>query len=96
MPQIYFVNLWDIAERKQATELAGLIEVIFKEIQTNNYLFFLLDPEWHADVPINLAHVDCTDATSITNCTSGGWGRGLGEDPNGCHYPNATWLSCEK
>merc|ERR1711990_1212821 len=58
--------------------------------------WFNRDPEWHADVPINLAHVDCTDATSITNCTSGGWGRGLGEDPNGCHYPNATWLSCEK
>ena len=80
-----------------AAERAGSIEVTFYRYskKAKNYLH-VLDPEWFFDVPINLAHVDCTGASSITNCESGGWGRGLGEDPNGCHYPDVTWLSCEK
>ena len=42
-----------------------------------------------------VADLKCDEsATTITNCTSGGWGRGLG-DNQGCTFDDMTWLTCE-
>ena len=56
----------------------------------------LLDPEVNPrNIPIQVAHINCTDANSIHECRSGGWGKGQG-DFLGCLYNHVLWLSCEK
>ena len=56
----------------------------------------LLDPQVESrDIPIQVAGVDCKKASSVSDCTSGGWGRGQG-DFQGCKYEDVLWLSCEK
>ena len=78
-------------------ELVGFKKVSFHQVFTRfagKYRF--LDPEVNPrDIPIQVTHVNCTGATSITDCKSSGWGRGQG-DFYGCHYENVLWVSCEK
>ena len=66
-----------------------------------NYIYkkttCFLDPDPQPrNVPIQVSHIKCPEgATKITDCRSGGWGRGQG-DFLGCSYDNVLWVSCEK
>jgi len=94
MQPIYFVYPQDIAKQWRAMEPAGFIKVISLGNLLNQTSF--LDPGIElSDLHIQVAHVKCdSSATSITDCTSGGWGRGLG-DNQGCTQKDIAWLSCE-